>query len=64
MIGWFSPSEIIIVHTGQIVVDETHGVDHFDRDGSRHGLHEILVGFEHLTSGETEHGSDALSSRH
>ena len=37
MAGGLSPSHIIVVHTGQIVVDQGIGMDHFDGTGKGQG---------------------------
>ncbi len=37
VIGRFAPAEIVVVHRGQIIVDERIGVDAFDGAGEWHG---------------------------
>ena len=62
MVGGLASSQIIIVHAGQIVVDQTHGMDHLQSNRGRHGL--LLGTAKHFRGGQTQHGTDALSTGH
>ena len=62
MIGWLSSTKIVIVHGRQVVVDEGHGVDHFEGDGRGHG--DFGGTAKHFAGGQTEDGSNALASGH
>ena len=62
VIGWFSSTKVVVVHGGQIVVNEGHGVDHFQGDGRGHG--DLLGSAKHFAGGQAEDGSDALASGH
>jgi hypothetical protein len=62
MTRWFPPTQIIIVHGRQIVVNETHGMNHFQRNSGRHGR--LIGSGKHLAGGQTEDGSNALATRH
>ena len=62
MIGGLSTSQIIIVHGGQVVVNQRHGVDHLQGDCSRHG--NFFGTTKHFTGRQTQDGSDTFSSRH
>ena len=66
MIGWFSSPQIIIIHGGQIVMNEGHGMDHFNRHGRRHGDRGGFFGItsKHFGGGETQNRSNAFPSGH
>ena len=42
-------------------MNKTHGMNHLNGDGSRHGLRGFLS--EHFAGGQTQDGSDPLASR-
>ena len=60
MIGWFTPSEIVVVHTWEVVVDEGVGVDTFDGAGQRHGVGGFAV--DGVAGGKGEDGSDTFTA--
>ena len=62
MTRWFSTTQIIIIHRRQIIMNQTHGVNHFDRDGGRHGT--ICLVTKHVASGQTQNGTNTLATRH
>jgi hypothetical protein len=59
---WFTSSQIVIIHTGQIVMNQTHGVNHFQSHGGWHGDCRIVR--KHFRGGQTQNGSNALATRH
>ena len=66
MICWLSSSQIIIVHTGQVVMDQGHGMNHFQGNGGREGhLFGLFFGRrKHFGSRQTQDRSNALASGH
>ena len=62
MTRWFSTTQIIIIHTGQIIMNQTHGMDHFDGHGGRHGPIGLVA--KHVTGGQTENGANTLATGH
>lgn len=66
MVGRLAPSQIIIVHGWQIVVNQGHGMDHFQGNRSRqsHFLCGLFGGSKHFGCGQTQDRSDALATGH
>ena len=64
MIGRLPPTQIIIIHGGQIIMNQTHGVDHFQSDSRWHGGFVAAILGEHFAGRQTQDGSDALSTGH
>jgi hypothetical protein len=78
MIGWFPSSQIIIVHTGQVVVNQGHGVNHFEGHGGGHAFFEqflllvalrcslivLLLVEKHAAGRQAQNGSNALATGH
>ena len=62
MVGRLAPPQIVVVHAGQIVMDETHGVDHLKCHGGGHAL--LLGAAEHFRGGQTQHRADPLPAGH
>ena len=62
MIGWFSSPQIIIVHRWQIIMNETHGMNHLERHRRGHGS--LLRPPKHFASRNAQHGTYALPPRH
>jgi len=60
VVGRLAAAEVVVVHAGEVVVDERHGVDHFDGAGSGHrgggGAANEFAG------GDAEHGAHALAA--
>mmetsp|Transcript_38678 Transcript_38678/g.121161 ORF Transcript_38678/g.121161 Transcript_38678/m.121161 type:complete len:397 (+) Transcript_38678:293-1483(+) len=55
-------AQVVVVHGGQVVVDEAHRVDHLHAHASRQGL--LDRGTEEFGGGDHEHGADALAAGH
>lgn len=66
MIRWLASTQIIIVHGRQIIVNQGHGMNHFQRDGRRHALIQDfgLVGGEHFVGRNAENRTNALAAGH
>jgi len=61
MVGGFATSEVVVVHRGQVVMDEAHGVNHLQR--ARRG-HRCLHGSAHqLAAGQGAGHSRATNTR-
>lgn len=56
----FPAAEIVVVDAREVVVDQRHGVEHFDGAGCRHSYGGFAS--DELASGEAENGSDAFAS--
>jgi len=60
VVGRLAAAEVVVVHAGEVIVDEGHGVDHLDGAGSGHrgggGAAHKLAG------GDAENGAHALSA--
>lgn len=60
VVGRFTAAEVVVVHAGEVIVDEGHGVDHLDGAGSGHrgggGSSDELAG------GDAEDGAYALAT--
>lgn len=63
MTGWFPSTQTIIVHGGQVIVYQTHGMDHLHGHGGRHGS-QFVIGAEHVGGGQTKNGTNTFSTRH
>ena len=55
-----TPAEIIVVHAGQVVVDERIAVQHFQRTGVVQRL--FRRGAAQFTGGQRQHGADAFAA--
>jgi hypothetical protein len=53
-------AQVVVVHRRQVVVDERHGVNHFESYSSRLGG--IQRAAEHLGRGKAEHGAHSLAA--
>lgn len=53
-------AEIVVVDAREVVVDQRHGVEHFDGASCRHS--DGGFASDELASGEAENGSDAFAS--
>lgn len=62
MIRRFSSPQIIIVHRWQIIMYETHGMNHLERHCRGHGS--LLRPPEHFACCNAQHGAYAFPSRH
>ena len=62
MVGRLAPPQIVVVHAGQVIMNQTHGVDHLQRNGGGHGL--LLSPAKHFRGGQTQDGADALPPGH
>ena len=60
MVGWLAAPKLIIIHTGQIIVDEAVGMKHFDRAGDRHSHFHISAG--NSAELQHQHGADPFSA--
>src|SRR5688572_13558471 len=60
MIGRFAPAEVVIVHGGQVVMNERVRVDAFDSAGKRKSV--FLLAPTCLCRGQTERRSKAFPS--
>ena len=60
MVGRLAAAEIVVVHTGQIVVDQAVGVQHLDRTGDGHRRLDISAA--DTAELQHKHGADAFSS--
>eukprot|EP00964_Phaeocystis_antarctica_P079338 scaffold49426_cov73-Phaeocystis_antarctica.AAC.5 len=62
MVSGLAAAEVVVVHGGQVVVDERHGVDHLEaHSGWARHLHGAA---EHLGSSEAQHRPHTLASGH
>ena len=59
MIGGLSPAKGVVVHGGQIVVDQGIGVDHFQRTGEGHGLLPVVP--QQVIRSQQQHRADAFA---
>ena len=62
VVGWLSTTEVVVVHGRKIVMNETHGVNHLQSNGSWHAL--FLGSTKHLTSSQAKNWTDSLASCH
>mmetsp|Transcript_34370 Transcript_34370/g.97637 ORF Transcript_34370/g.97637 Transcript_34370/m.97637 type:complete len:234 (+) Transcript_34370:1343-2044(+) len=62
MICGFSTSQVVVIHAGQVVMNQTHGVDHFQGHRRRHGNR--LVSAKHFAGRQAKDGADSLSTCH
>mmetsp|Transcript_25528 Transcript_25528/g.43583 ORF Transcript_25528/g.43583 Transcript_25528/m.43583 type:complete len:295 (-) Transcript_25528:97-981(-) len=62
MVGRLASSQVVVVHGGEIVVNQTHGVDHLECDCRGHG--HFLGTADHFAGGYAEDRADALSAGH
>lgn len=60
-VGGGSPTaEVIVIHVGEVVVHEGHGVDHLRRAGGGHGG--ALISADELAGGDAKEGPDSLAA--
>jgi hypothetical protein len=64
MIGGLSPPQVIIVHAWQVVMNEAHGVNHFQCDRGRHGLFLTVLWRKHFRRGNAQDGPNAFATGH
>ncbi len=62
MTGRLSPPEIIVVHGGQIVMDQRVGMNHFQGTGGGKGLFRGTA--DSLGTGQAKDGPESFSSGH
>ena len=62
VVGRTAPAQLVVVHGGQIVVNERIGVDHLHRAGKGQGSLRITAA--HTAALQYQHRSDAFASRH
>ena len=62
VVGRLSPAQIIVIHAGQVVMDQGIRVDHLHRAGEWQGLCNISP--THPADLQCEEGTDALSAGH
>jgi len=60
MIRRLASTQVIIVHGWKIVVNQRHGVDHFESDGGRHGVGDASA--QHFARRDAKDGSNALAT--
>ena len=60
MVRRFAPSEVIIIHAGKIIMDQTVGVDHFDRRRKRESL--LHLTSADLAKSKGQHSAQTFSS--
>mmetsp|Transcript_15015 Transcript_15015/g.32258 ORF Transcript_15015/g.32258 Transcript_15015/m.32258 type:complete len:419 (-) Transcript_15015:61-1317(-) len=61
VVGGLAPAEVVVVHAGQVVVHQRHGVDHLQRARGGHGHGGVLC--EHFARGDAQGRADALATR-
>ena len=62
MVCGLSPSQVVVVHGGQIVMDEGIGVNHFHRAGPWHRL--LPCAARRVAGGQQQHGAQAFAAGH
>mmetsp|Transcript_102712 Transcript_102712/g.296916 ORF Transcript_102712/g.296916 Transcript_102712/m.296916 type:complete len:228 (-) Transcript_102712:42-725(-) len=62
VIGGLSTTQIIVVHSRQVIMNQGHGVDHFQSDRSRHG--DLFASSKHFAGRQTQDRSDTLATGH
>ena len=60
MVCGLAAAELVVIHAGQIIVDEAVGVQHLDRAGNGHGFFHVAP--RDAAELQHQHGADALAA--